>query len=104
MKKSDTAELKKLDEELKTLKQYHINLNDKYKNLQTNYEAKNGTSSSKIKFASEVKPLTRNNINNFKDSDEIQFEITNNKLNDQEQKNFKKLPRVQSIEVKINGI
>ena len=45
-----------------------------------------------------------NNINNFKDSDEIQFEITTNKLHDQEQKNFKKLPRVQSIEVKINGI
>ena len=104
MKKSDTTELRKLDEELKTLKQYHINLNEKHKTLKTEYDQKREILSSKIKFTSEAKPLTRNNIINFKDSDEIQFELTNNKLNDQEQRNLKKLPRVQSREVKGNGI
>lgn len=103
LKKSDTAELRKLDEELKKLKQYYINLNEKHKLLQTENEEKCGVIGSKIKFASEAKPLTRNNINNFKDSDEIQFELTNNKLNDQEQRNLKKLPRVQSREVKTYG-
>ena len=49
------------------------------------------------------KKLTRNNLNHFNEFDELTLDITNDKLNKNEKKVFKKLPTVKSYEVKTIG-
>ena len=50
-----------------------------------------------------TKKLTKNNINHFSEFEGLTLDITNDKLNKNERKIFKKLPTVKSYEVKTIG-
>lgn len=77
-----------------------MNIDDKYQEIR---EQEEGKLKEMIKTSHVPKKLTRNNLNHFSEFDELTLDITNDKLNKNERKIFKKLPTVKSYEVKTIG-
>ena len=78
-------------------------MDEKYKELKKLQEIKSKELLKQRETTLITKKLTRNNINHFSEFDELTLDITNDKLNKNERKLFKKLPTVKSYEVKTMG-
>jgi len=80
-----------------------VHVDEKYKELKLKQDEKTKDFLNKRESTILSKKLTRNNINHFSEFDELTLDITNDKLNKNERKIFKKLPTVKSYEVKTIG-
>lgn len=80
-----------------------MHINEKYQELKQKQDEKTKEMLNKKESQIVSKKLTRNNILHFNEFDELTLDITNDKLNKNERKFFKKLPTVKSYEVKTMG-
>ena len=80
-----------------------MNVDEKYQEIKKTQEDKLKETIVKRENTISTKKLTKNNINHFSEFDGLTLDITNDKLNKNERKIFKKLPTVKSYEVKTIG-
>ena len=80
-----------------------MHIDEKYQELKQKQDEKTKEMLTKRESIIVSKKLTRNNINHFHEFDELTLDITNDKLNKNEKKLFKKLPTVKSYQVKTMG-
>lgn len=85
------------------LKENYVHINEKYQELKQKQDEKTKEMLNRKESQIVSKKLTRNNILHFNEFDELTLDITNDKLNKNERKFFKKLPTVKSYEVKTMG-
>ena len=102
-KSIELKEQKELQLKLINLKENYVHVDEKYKDLKQKQDEKTKDLLNKKETTIMSKKLTRNNINHFSEFDELTLDITNDKLNKNERKLFKKLPTVKSYEVKTIG-
>lgn len=80
-----------------------MNVDEKYQEIKKTQEDKLKETIVKRENTISTKKLTKNNINHFSEFEGLTLDITNDKLNKNERKIFKKLPTVKSYEVKTIG-
>lgn len=80
-----------------------MNVDEKYQEIKKTQEDKLKETIAKRENTISTKKLTKNNINHFSEFEGLTLDITNDKLNKNERKIFKKLPTVKSYEVKTIG-
>ena len=80
-----------------------MNVDEKYQEIKKAQLDKLKETVSKRENTISTKKLTKNNINHFSEFEGLTLDITNDKLNKNERKIFKKLPTVKSYEVKTIG-
>lgn len=100
----ESKEQIELQEKFLKLKENYKHVDEKYQELKQGLDEKTKEILNKKESYMTSKKLTRNNINHFTEFDEFTLNITNDKLNKNERKAFKKLPTVKSYEVKSIGL